>query len=151
MKYDISVISRMPQHAAVVSGQVAHGDIGPFVGQAFGQVMGALAARGLQPDGMPFARFDFEGDGFRVEAGFPTPSAVADGEVLHDIELPGGEAATTMHVGGYSEVGHAYAALESWMGANGYESAGAPWESYLDGPEVEQPRTLVTWPCRRRP
>jgi hypothetical protein len=28
------------------------------------------------------------------------------------------------------------------------EACGAPWESYLDGPEVAEPRTEVVVPCR---
>ena len=27
-------------------------------------------------------------------------------------------------------------------------AAGAPWESYIDGPEVAEPRTLVYLPCK---
>ena len=43
--------------------------------------------------------------------------------------------------------GGAFDVVAEWIGANGYVSAGEPWESYLDGPEVAEPRTLVRFPC----
>jgi hypothetical protein len=30
---------------------------------------------------------------------------------------------------------------------SGHRPTGAPWETYLDGPEVPEPRTTVAWPC----
>jgi effector-binding domain-containing protein len=63
--------------------------------------------------------------------------------------LPGGTVATTVHVGSYLELGAAYSALEEWLGANGFVPAGHPWETYLDAPEVDEPRTLVSAPCRK--
>ena len=59
-------------------------------------------------------------------------------------------ATTTLHRGGYEQVAAAYSALEQWMRDNGYEPAGAPWETYLDGPDVAEPRTVITWPCEGR-
>ena len=147
MSYDISVTSCEPQHAAVMERHVAHDGIGAFLGEAFGRIMGALAAQGLDVVGAPFARYDFSGDGFIVEAGFPTATSVAVSDGIRDIVLPGGDAAVTIHTGAYQDVASAYKALESWMAAHGYAPAGAPWETYLDGPEVAQPRTVVTWPC----
>ena len=149
MTYEITLTRLIPQHAAVVSGEVAHEGIGQFLGQAFSQVMGTLSMEGLTPTGMPFARFDFAGDGFKVEAGFPTSSVAADNDGVHDIELPGGDAVTTLHVGAYTGVADAYTAIESWMSEHGYQPTGAPWESYLDGPDVAEPRTVVTWPCHK--
>ena len=55
-----------------------------------------------------------------------------------------------LHQGPYSEVPAAYRAAEAWLVDNGWEAAGPPWESYLDGPEAAEPRTLVHLPCRPR-
>jgi hypothetical protein len=33
------------------------------------------------------------------------------------------------------------------LGAEGYSETGQPCESYLDGPEVPEPRTIVLIPC----
>jgi effector-binding domain-containing protein len=52
-----------------------------------------------------------------------------------------------LYQGDYAGVGSAYEAVERWLAEHGYVSAGTPWESYLDGPEVAQPRTVVQVPC----
>lgn len=147
MEYTVELTTTQPQPAAVVTAEVAHGEIGAFVGRAFGQVMQALQGQGLFPVGPPFARYDLRGDGFLIEAGFPTATPVAPTDDVHAAELPGGSAATCVHVGAYDSVAGAYHAIETWMAEQGCTPSGAPWESYLDGPEVAEPRTIVTWPC----
>ena len=62
--------------------------------------------------------------------------------------MPGGRVATTLHVGDYAGVGSAYDAASQFLTDEGYEVAGAPWECYLDDPEVPEPRTEVFMPCR---
>ncbi len=147
MAYDIHTVEIESQHAAVVSGTCGMEEVGPFLGRAFEQVLGTLAREAVAVDGKPFARYDMVGGRFRVEAGFPCPPDLAlDGDV-HTITLPGGTAAVTTHVGAYSDVAGAYQAIEQWFATSGHRPTGAPWETYLDGPEVPQPRTTVTWPC----
>ena len=77
------------------------------------------------------------------------PDPIAASGAVVPSSLPAGTVATAMHVGPYDQVAGLYFAIETWMGEHGYASSGAPWETYLDGPEVPQPRTLVSWPCRR--
>ena len=146
MDYQIEVSQLQEQSTAVVRGHVAHDGIGEFLGAAFGKVMGALA--GTPVAGPPFARYEMTPDGWDLEGGFPVAAPVADsGEVVAST-LPGGQAAQTLHVGSYLELGGAYSAIEAWLAANGLRPAGAPWEVYLNDPhEGEPPRTLVVWPC----
>jgi hypothetical protein len=136
------VVPTVETLVAVRVGDVAHDAVGEFVG-------GAIAALepvvGPEMIGAPLARYDLIEGGFRVEAGWPVTSAPDGVEV---VTLPGGEAAQTMHVGPYSGLGAVYAELERWFADTGHVMAGAPWETYLDGPEVAEPRTIVTWPCR---
>lgn len=147
MAYDIHTVEIESQHAAVVTATCTVEEVGAFLGRAFEQVLSALAREAVAVDGMPFARYDMADGGFRVEAGFPCPANLdLDGEV-HTITLPGGTAAVTTHVGAYSDVAAAYQAIEQWFATSGHRPTGAPWETYLDGPEVPQPRTTVTWPC----
>lgn len=147
MAYDIHTVEIESQHAAVVSETCSMDGVGAFLGRAFDQVLGALARAAVPVDGKPFARYDMVDGGFHVEAGFPCPADLdLDGDV-HTITLPGGTAAVTTHVGAYSDVAAAYKAIEEWFAVSGHRPTGAPWETYLDGPEVPQPRTTVTWPC----
>lgn len=145
----IQIVSLAPQHAAVVSADIGHDEIAAFIGHAFGDVLEMLHEQGLAPTGMPFARYAMHDDGFHVDAGFPCDEGLTESPVVRSIELPAGTAAQTTHIGSYAALGEAYRAIEEWMSANGFIPAGGPWESYLDGPDVAEPRTVITWPCNR--
>jgi AraC family transcriptional regulator len=122
---------------------------------------------GIALAGHPFTRYVEVGaglltlePGMRVVASQPPPASIDDaagtpasgeGGVVQDT-LPGGPAATTVHAGTYETLPEAYAALETWMEANGLPAAGAPWESYITDP-AEHPdpkdwKTEVCWPVR---
>jgi effector-binding domain-containing protein len=147
MTYDVHTAQIDSQHAAVLSGTCSMEEVGAFLATAFERVLAALAHAAVAVDGKPFARYDMVEGGFRVEAGFPCPADLdLDGDV-HTITLPSGTAAMTTHVGPYAGVASAYAAIEQWFAASGHRPTGSPWETYLDGPEVPEPRTTVTWPC----
>ncbi len=155
----IQIEERTEQVAAVVRGRCAPEEIGPFVGPAFEEVLAALGAQGLHPAGPPFCRYTM-GDGgmdeqgqatvFVLAAGFPCSAAVEASGRVEPMVLPAGTAVVTLHVGAYEELGETYAAAAQHMAEHGLEPDGDPWESYLDGPEVEVHRTLVTSPCRPR-
>lgn len=149
MEYIVELVDLAERPTAVVSGLMQVAEIGDFLGGAFGEVLAVLAAQGLQPAGMAFGCYLPQESGMAVEAGFPVSAPVtAAGRVVPGV-LPGGQAARVMHFGPYSGVGAAYEMVFGWLGANGWEVAGAPWEEYLDGPEVATPRTAVFVPCRQ--
>jgi effector-binding domain-containing protein len=139
------------QPAAVVRGHVSPAEMPTFLGGAFEEVMRVVAEQGVEAVGPPFGRYVPVRDGFDAEVGFPTTSAVQPSGRVSATELPGGEAAVAMHVGSYDSIGETYEALAGWLAARGCTPADAPWESYLDGPDVPEPRTLVHMPCRAQP
>jgi effector-binding domain-containing protein len=148
--YDVEVDDLAPQPAAVVRARVATEDIESFLGGAFEEVAATAGEQGLEVVGPPFGRWTPRDGGFDVAAGFPVSGRVeARGRVEAD-ELPGGTVARTLHTGPYDGVGAAYAATFEWLAAHALQVAGEPWESYLDGPEVAQPRTRVCVPCSPR-
>jgi effector-binding domain-containing protein len=156
--YEVRMADLQEQHAAVVCGRVTMDRIADFLGGAFSEVMQVVAAQGLHPTGAPFARYRFVDAGagvatggpveLDVEAGFPVSGNVEPAGRVEAMTLPGGHVATTMHVGSYDAVGAAYDAAQQFLTDEGYEVAGAPWECYLDEPEVPEPRTEVFMPCR---
>jgi effector-binding domain-containing protein len=148
MSYHVDRITLEPQPAAVVSGSVPHDGIAEFLGGAFGEVMAVLAAEGLAPAGPPFARYVMTDDGWDIEAGFPSSREVTPHGRVHATTLPGGTALAVLHQGPYEDVAAAYHAAELWMAENDWTATGAPWEAYLDGPEVAEPRTIVHLPAR---
>jgi effector-binding domain-containing protein len=136
------------QPVAVVRGHATLGDLPGFLDAAFEETLAALTAQGDEPAGPPFARYRIAGDGFDVEAGFPASAAVtATGRVV-PAELPGGPAAQVRYRGPYPGVARAYEAGQRWLGEHGHAPADVPWESYLDEPDVAEPRTVVCLPYR---
>lgn len=154
MEYVAEFVDLPRQHTAVVCAHLTTEQIAEFLGRAFGEVIDILNRQGLHPTGEPFGRYRPTADGgFDVEIGFPCSGAVAPSGRVEPSELPEGRAARTLHVGSYDAVAAAYDAAIAWLTDRGYEVTSAPWECYLDGPEVAAPRTEVFVPCapvRRR-
>lgn len=147
MDHEISLTDLPRQPAAVVRARVALRDLPEFFGRAFGEVLAVVGEQGLAPAGPPFGRFVTSGDDFQVTAGFPLDRPVTPAGRVAPDELPGGTAATTIHTGSYDGVGAAYRATTDWLAGHGFTASGAPWECYLDGPDVPLPRTQVFVPC----
>ncbi len=148
MRYEVELVDLQQQHTAVVREHVARDAIADFLGPAFGEVMAAAARQGLQVSGAPYGRYLPAVDGgWDIEAGFPVDGEIAEEGRVRPATLPGGRTARTLHVGNYADVAAAYDATKSWLVDNGYVEAGDPWECYLDGPEVAQPRTELFVPC----
>ncbi|MCU0300479.1 MAG: GyrI-like domain-containing protein [Candidatus Nanopelagicales bacterium] len=148
MGYHVERIELEPQQVAVVQGEVPHDGVAGFLGGAFGEVMGTLGAQGLQPAGPPLARYEIIDGGFRIEAGFPVDGELRPMGRVQVAQLPAGPTLTVLHRGAYDQVAAAYQAAEAWLVEHDWEAAAPPWEAYLDGPEVPQPRTIVHVPCR---
>jgi effector-binding domain-containing protein len=152
MTYDIEFVELPHQNTAVVCGHLTTEQIASFVGPAFGEVIDVLGQQGLQPTGAPFGRYRVTGeDEFDVEFGFPCSGVVEPSGRVEPSELPGGPTARTLHVGSYGDVGAAYSAVVTRLTDEGCEITGTPWECYLDGPEVPEPRTEVFFPCAPTP
>jgi effector-binding domain-containing protein len=140
---------------AVVRGHARPEEIGPVVGQAYGEVAAALAAQGMAPMGPPFVRYgreamtsDGQSDEFSLAAGFPCTGPVAAAGRVEPMELPGGDAVVAVHVGQWDQLGEAYREVDVWMTEHELVAADDPWETYLDGPEAAVHRTVLTCPCR---
>jgi effector-binding domain-containing protein len=147
MGYDVELVDLQEQSTAVVRGHVTFEGVADFLRDAFGEVAQALESQGIRTAGPPFAQYAVRSDGFDVEAGFPAGAPVEPSGGVAPGVLPGGRTARTLHQGAYSEVPAAYDALATWATDDGYRPSGAPWESYLDGPDVPEPRTMVYLPC----
>jgi effector-binding domain-containing protein len=63
--------------------------------------------------------------------------------------LPSGLTARVLYRGDYAGLGAAYDEVQQWLTEHAYAASGPPWESYLHEPEVDQPRTVVQFPCVR--
>lgn len=150
MTYEIARADLQEQQVACMRARISPDEISTFLATAFTKVPRTIAQQGLRPNGPPYARYRFHDDGsIDVDAGFPISGHLARTADVEPGTLPGGRVVTTVHVGAYDQVGNAYEALETHLSKNGLEPAGVAWESYLDGPEVPEPRTKVYLPAQK--
>lgn len=152
--YEIASRRLEPQSTAACYATLAVSEIGGWLAGVLPAVAAHLERRGGGPAGPPYARYHRVGEGrFAIEAGFPS-SAVVEGEGdVKASQLPGGLAATAMHVGPYSQMAAAYEGIMRFVADEGGMAQGDPWEVYLSDP-AENPdpstwRTEVVQPYRR--
>ncbi len=124
------------QPAAVIRLTIPRADIQKVMGPAIGEVMSAIAAQGIPPEGPVFthhmrmdsATFDFE-VGVAVGTTFSATGRVKPGQ------LPAGTVVRTVYRGPYEGLHAAWAEFEAWIAAEGHSAAPNLWERYVSGPE----------------
>ena len=153
----IGIESLTAQTVAVVRGKAHDHEIGEFVGAAYGEVVAALGAAEAGPTGPPLIIYALGADGmdesghamvFTLAAGFPCAATFTGSDRVKVATLPAGDAIVAVQVGQWQELGEAYAAVEAYFAEHGLSRAGDPWETYLDGPDADPHRTILTAPCR---
>ncbi len=141
--FEIRTVERQP--AAVVRFTCQAGEVGPHLGQAYGEIGGYLHDAAIAHDEAgDYARFLTLGPAMTVEAGFTVPAPVEGRGGVKPGELPGGEVAVARHTGPYSDLPGVGESLRQWVVAQGREIAGAPWELYLNDPELVPASELET-------
>lgn len=147
--YDIVCEEQPSQKLLTLSDSLPQDEVASFLGSAFPALFGALSEAGLNPSGPPLARYHVTTDQFEVTAGVPFSGSL-DAQPPMAVEVVSAcTLATTVHVGSYDGLPQAFHAVIEWTEANGCTIVADPWESYLDGPEVEHPRTKVCFPVVR--
>lgn len=136
--YEIDAQARKAQLTAVATATLPVGEIGSWLARTYGTIAAVVSAGGAGLAGPPFARYRQLADGhFAIEAGFPVTTAIEAADGVQPSELPGGPAASTIHVGPYDQMEPAYLALSAWIKEHGGEPAGDPWEIYFSDPASE--------------
>jgi DNA-binding transcriptional MerR regulator len=155
MSYDVSIQQLSSQAVLSIRMKTSAKEVGQAAGQAFGELFAYLGRIGVRPVGPPFALYhdeDFREEDLDVEYCVPTEKRAAGAGRANGGELAATTAACTLHVGAYDSIGGAYQAVGEWMQTHGHESAGAPREVYLVGPDAATDprdwRTQILWPIR---
>jgi effector-binding domain-containing protein len=154
----VQAVDPRPAAAIRVTRPMSELDLGALFEEHLPNIAHRLADLGVEPAGAPYGRYhEFGPERAVVEIGIPTAappstlsplSEAADGELAASA-LPGGEVAIAVHRGSYDGLPTTYATLEQWIGEQGRQPGGAPWESYVDDPSEVDPadlRTEICWP-----
>lgn len=157
MEYTIARQELIAQPVLIVRRRVRRDEIAATIGAELPKVFLHAQQHGIAISGYPITRYVDASVGLvTLETGMRVTAhegewRVGDreGDVLAET-LPGGPAAVTLHYGPYDQLQAAYAALEQWIGANGFRPRSAPWEAYLndpgDHPNPQDWKTEVFWP-----
>jgi effector-binding domain-containing protein len=124
------------QAAAVIRLIVPRSEMRKVFGPAVGELMAALAAQGIEPVGVVFARhLKMSPDTFDFELGVKVAAPVKATGRVKPGQLPAAKVARTVYSGPYEGLPFAWGEFNQWMKANGHEQAEDLWEVYLVGPQ----------------
>ena len=137
---DPKLVELSPQSTLTTRLTVLLPEMGAKLSEAFSTVHDYATSHGAELTGGPFVRYhahDEAAHSFEVEAGYPVAAPVSgEGEVASS-SLPGGRAASLLHVGPYQELGASHWALQGWVQREGHQPSGGPWEVYITNPHEE--------------
>ncbi len=145
MEYQFELLDRPAQPTLSVRLRTSVQRLPQVIGQSYGAILQHASQMGCHPIGAPFvAYYNMDMENLDVEIGFPFEKKVeGKGDVLAS-EIPGGKAATCLHVGPFDQLGDSYEALRQWMEENGYMPSGVAYEFYLNDPQTTPPAELQT-------
>lgn len=146
----IEVVTLEKQPALVVEAKITPDRFNEVIGDCYGRIMTYAGSKGITVSGMPFVRYhDMNAGLMHLAAGIPVATeAEGDGSDILYQPLPGGRAASTVHMGEYHEVGAAWQKLSAWMEEHGHGSVFSTfggWDVYENDPAtVSDPSELRT-------
>lgn len=133
MKYDIRIHAVSARHLAVVRRRLKWSELGSNLISLLDQVYVQVRAGKIAQSGHNiFVYREGTKDSVTVEIGVEVSGPFETiQEVVHS-STPFGQVASTLHIGPYSDLGHAYDALAQWCQEHKRPPARTYWEVYGD-------------------
>lgn len=145
MSYQCEVIEMEPHRAVAVRTVTTYHRLPKTIGDAFASLSKYLTEHAVFAEGPRYVKYAGQpAHDFPIEVGIPVAS---DAPVVPGFEaasLPSGRAVTCLHRGHYSDLPHAYRALEKWVSAEGIRLTGEAYELYLNDGEHTPPTAWLT-------
>lgn len=137
-QYEMEVVEREAQPALVIEFDCQLEDMPSELSAKMNSVYQYAREHGAEVIGQPFVRHSTLNTNLRTfQAGIPIRIAIEGSETIKSITLPGGQVATTMHVGPHDSLDVGHRTLHSWVRDNDFKLVGGPWEVYLSDPMLE--------------
>jgi len=144
-EYQVTFKKIEPQLVASVRDTLpTYGDCGPLFGEVFKYLAKKFVFKPAGPPMMLCHDPEYKERDVDVEIAVPINKKVKESDRVKVYELPGIEAACTIHKGPYDSVSEAYSAIMSWCEANGCEPVVPCREVYFSGPNDKDPSKNIT-------
>lgn len=125
------------QIAAVIHLDIPREDMVQAFGPAVNELLAALAAQGIAPQGAAFAHhMDMTSERFDFDLGFFAGTPVAATGRVRPGVLRAARVARTVYHGAYEGLPDAWGEFMTWIEANGHTPAADLWEWYVVGPHL---------------
>jgi effector-binding domain-containing protein len=145
MSIDCQLKERKPQPSLAIRTRAPVQALPQTIGNAYAAIGEYLQQLGEHTAGAPYAAyFNMDMQDLDIELGFPTAKPLSEKDKIIVSEIPGGQFATCLHTGPYSDVEPTYNALFQWMQAQGYTWTGVAYEFYMNDPDETPPEQLQT-------
>jgi len=146
-----TIVQTQPLHYAALHQTCSTSEIGKTMGPGIAEVVAALKAQNMQPNGPWFTHhFHRPVETFDFEICFPVDTPIVATDGIAPGIWPSMTVARTVYHGNYSGLPHAWPELEQWMKAEGHTGGTQFWERYLvspnDNPDPAQWQTELNWP-----
>lgn len=130
------IVQTDAQHTAVIRLTVPREKIQEVMGPAIGEVLSAVASKGLAPIGPVFSHhFRIDPELFDFEIGVPVAEPFSATGRVQPSRLPAATVARTTYHGPYEGLGSAWGEFVEWIDAQPHTPAPNLWECYVAGPE----------------
>ncbi len=145
MSYHCEVIEMSAQPAVAVRALATFHTLPKVIGDGFSSLRGYLRDQHITPTGPMYVRYaGVPAHDLPVEVGVPVTQKTPVPSGFVSAQLPSGPAASCLHRGHYTDLPHAYKALEQWVAAEGHIVTGEAYELYLNDSEHTPPTAWLT-------
>ncbi len=145
MSYHCELLEQSPQPTLTVRCQTTYHRLPKTIGDGFRMLRQHLREQGITPAGPMYVKYDGPpAHDFTIEVGVPVPEDAPKGSGIQASVLPAYKAASCMHRGHYTDLPHAYKALEKFIAGEGLSPTGEAYEYYMNDGEHTPPSAWLT-------
>ncbi|MES3036009.1 MAG: GyrI-like domain-containing protein [Gemmatimonadota bacterium] len=145
MSYHCELRDETAQPTLAVRCKTTYHKLPKTIGDGFAMLRQHLREKQIVPAGPMYVKYEgAPAHDFTIEVGVPVPAGVPVGSGISESALPAGPAATVIHRGHYTDLPHAYKALEKWIVTEGHAATGEAYEYYMNDGEHTPPDAWLT-------
>jgi effector-binding domain-containing protein len=145
MSYQCELIEMSSQHAVAVRSMTTYHKLPKTIGDGFASLKRYLRDQHITPTGPMYVKYAGNpAHDFTIEVGVPVTAQSPILAGFEPVTMPSGRAASCVHRGHYTDLPHAYKALEAWLATQGLATTGEAYELYLNDGEHTPPDAWLT-------